>query len=598
MGECVRMKNEDFEPFGITLGPGTVFQRRNLLIGKNGAGKTRFLRARMQSLKERKNENTIPVFLDFSSFYISGTQKLPYDIGRNSNIYDLIFYDVPIDYSNFLNIIDYGNESMIEDLRVQLQMNAPASRKQADDTLQELNKLLNGLMGCSISYENQKPVIEKIDERGNVVRQKRYSEMIGEFSPGERIIFDICFFVFYLKVVKKKKIILLMDEPELHLHPQALMKVMAWLYDSPVVEELWVASHSLFLVPMFQFQELVLVDSNRIVSRNSDTYQMIYDELVGIKNINVFEFLKSLDNWQYYNFLVECFSHPEAVSKVNPNDEQFQKFITALKTKDRAMSRVLDYGAGKFRIWDCIQEAKTIGENVDAIRYEAYEPYLSAEMEGKLEAKQVHFPLYTQVTQIPSNSYDAVVLMNVLHEIDIFEWLNTFRNIKRILKPDGVLILLEVRTLLLGEQPYGNTGYLVLGNEEVYRLFPKDKVVDCGLDGGKSNCWVITNEGLGQVSKERIKVCISELRDNSLKLLREEFEKKMRLAHSGEARNAKEISARSYAFWSQQYINAELALERFTVKGYSPLHEERKGNSAGKSEKIDFPGLRDEVTVL
>lgn len=593
MGKCICLEDQDFEGYGLIRISETVFQKRNLLIGKNGAGKTRFLRARLESLQKCRPNGYVVVFLDFSSFHINNSQRLPQEDGQNSNVYDLLFNNVPIDFSDFLNVIDRGNESMIEDLFVQIGMNAPASRRQATERLADINVLLLDLIGYTILGENRDVIIQKKDSEGKVIRQNKYPEMIKEFSPGERIIFDICFFVFYLQVVKQKKVVLLMDEPELHLHPRVLLKIMTWLYNSSAVEELWVASHSLFLVPLFQFQELVLFESNRIVPRNSDTYKKLYDDLVGIENINIFEFLKSLDNWQYYSFLVECFCHPNAVSKVNPKDEQFKKFVSALKADKRSTSKVLDYGAGKFRIWDCLQEAKARGMNVNAIKYEAYEPYLSEEIENRLAGKKRPFPLYTAISQIPQNQYDAVVLMNVLHEVDILEWMETLNNIKDILKPNGVLIFLEVCTLLLGEQPYGNTGYLVLGDEEVEKLFYGSEIVKSGPEHGKSNCWVITKEGLSNVTRDSIRDCINQLQEKSFELLHKLFEKKLKLAHSDDPEHKKEIAAREYAFWSQQYINAQLALERFD-REFRNLRNNGASikKLANEPEKVNFPGLR------
>lgn len=596
MGNYICLDNKDFEPYGLNQISETVFQKRNLLIGKNGAGKTRFLHARLASLKNNVSSGTVVAFLDFSSFHINGKKSVSQEEDQSSNVYDLIFNGVPVDFSNFLNIIDDGNESLVEDLFMQLNMRAPASRNQAANRLAEINKILRDLIGYAIFYdENNGAVIQRLDCQGNIIRQKNYSEMVEEFSPGERIIFDLCFFVFYLNVVKQTKLILLMDEPELHLHPQVLLKIIEWLYNSPTIEELWIASHSLFLVPLFQFQELILFDSNRIMPRNSDTYKKLYDALVGLENINVFEFLKSLDNWQYYNFLVECFCHPDAVSKVDSNDEQFKRFVAALKVDSQSVSRVLDYGAGKFRIWDCLQEAKVLGKNVSAIQYEAYEPYLSDKAKQQLDEEKVPFPLYTSASQLHQNHYDAVVLMNVLHEVDVLEWVETFHNIANILKSNGVLILLEVRTLLLGEQPYGNTGYLVLGDEEVSKLFPDVEITKCGPSKGKSNCWVIARKGVAQVSKISVKMSIDKLKNNSFEILHGLFETKLELANSNDLEYTKEISARKYAFWSQQYINAKLALERLDKDdGFLKKNSEDTVNQTKQSEKIIFPGLKDE----
>ena len=596
MSKCICLENRDFEPYGLNQISENIFQKRNLLIGKNGAGKTRFLHARLESLKKRTPKGTVVVFLDFSSFHINGRKNITQEEEQNSNVYDLLFNDIPVDFLDFLNVIDSGNESLIEDLLVQLGMRAPASRRQANDRLEEINKLLRDLLGYTIFCDSNDAVIQKLNSHGNVIRQKKYSEMVEEFSPGERIIFNLCFFVFYLNVVKQKKLILLMDEPELHLHPQVLLKIITWLYNSTAIEELWVASHSLFLVPLFQFQELVLFDSNRIAPRNSETYKNLYNELVGLENINLFEFLKSLDNWQYYNFLVECFCHPEAVSKVNPNDEQFKEFIAALKADSRSKSRILDYGAGKFRIWDCLQESKALGLNINSIKYEAYEPYLSDDMKKRLAAKKEPFPLYTSISQIPQNKYDAVVLMNVLHEVDILEWAEMFHNISDILKPDGVLILLEVRTLLLGEQPYGNTGYLILGDKEVSKLFSGSSIIKYGPVKGKSNCWVITRDGVLLVNKDSVKASIEQLQSNSFDLLHNLFEKRIALAHSEDPEDVKEISAREYAFWSQQYINAQFALERLAEKNNTVMKNDNGTlEQVNNLEKIDFPGLRNGI---
>lgn len=595
MNDCIHLENRDFESYGLNHIAENIFQKRNLLIGKNGVGKTRFLHARLDGLKRSKPEDTVLIFLDFSSFHINGRQNRTQE-DQDSNVYDLLFNDVPVDFLDLLNVIDSGNESMIEDLLVQLSMRAPTSRNRASNRLERINEQLRDLLGYTVIYDNNEAILQKLDSQGNVIRQKKYSEMVNEFSPGERMVFNLTFFIFYLNEIKQKKLILLMDEPELHLHPQVLLRIISWLYVSSAIDELWVASHSLFLVPQFQFNELVLFDSNQIAPRNSDTYKKLYNELVGLKNINLFEFLKSLDNWQYYNFLVECFCHPTAVSKVNTNDEQFKEFVAALKVGTRVESSILDYGAGKFRIWDCLQESEALGENTASIKYEAYEPYLSDDEKEKRTIAKKHFPLYTSIEDIPRNKYDAVVLMNVLHEVDILDWVETFHNIGEVLKPDGVLILLEVRTLLLGEQPYGNTGYLILGDDEVSELFTGVSVTKYGPDRGKSNCWVIARDGVLLVDRDRVRASVEQLQKSSFHLLRELFEEKIELAHSEGRNSDKEISARKYAFWSQQYINAQLALERLAGSKKS-IGKNGNCNAEQKNtkEKIAFPGLKNDL---
>ena len=69
-------------------------------------------------------------------------------------------------------------------------------------------------------------------------------------------------------------------------------------------------------------------------------------------------------------------------------------------------------------------------ENPPKYVYEIYEP-------GK--ACNNKFKTYRKIEEI-SRQYDCVVLMNVLHEIGIREWANTFSAIKKVLKENGYLV--------------------------------------------------------------------------------------------------------------------------------------------------------------
>ena len=293
-----------------------------------------------------------------------------------------------------------------------------------------------------------------------------------------------------------------MDEPELHLHPRALVEFIQWLYQDEKVEGLWVASHSLFLVPLFQFQEVIFFENSAVMPHNSHMYHQLYDDLIGIQYVDIYEFLKSLDNWQYYRFIVECFCLPSAVSKASSKDEQFQ----------------------------------------------------------------------------------------------------TFKTIAKSLNPNGVLLLLEVQTLSYGEQPYGNTGYLILSNQEVQELFPSCDI-ECSikLAGEKSECWIIPRTAIEQISLQNIENCITCLSNSSKSILEKLFYSKVESAKQGNTVQDKtvQLAARKYAFFSQQYINAILSIDR--LKKFKDNHgasfkqgkilmakEETQPND---TKPLDFPGL-------
>lgn len=578
---------------GLTNVSDITFQKRNLLIGKNGSGKTRFLNALHDKLLVQQPEETTVVRLDFSTFHLSGGQGLPEPA---SDLYSILISGESANFFEFLGLVEQKNQDFIRDIITsQFNMRTANLRRKAEAGLTGVNKHLRELIGYEIYFgpaPEHSPIIRKVDDQGKLVREKPYTDMISEFSPGERFIFYLSFFLFYMDTVKHEKLILLLDEPELHLHPQILIKVIQWLYSSKVVEELWIATHSLFLVPLFRFEEITLFENNRIQPRNSKMYKQIYNDLVGLKDIGMFEMLKSMDNWEYYCFIAECFCLPTTVNKVNSNDEQFVKFAHKVtKSTSDTPLRVLDYGAGKFRIWECLQMAKERGElDTDKIDYEAYEPHPDDETVKKITEiyGKDAFTRYANINEVPQQSYSAVILMNVLHEIDILEWEQTFQDIHRILAPDGMLIFLEVQTLSLGEQPFGNTGYLILGPSEVNELFkhpidlePKVKETD------KSHCWAIPSSVLRCVDQSSIRSCLNKLISNSKTMLREQFIKKVESAHSKQNTSDADFSARKYAFQSQQYINAVLALERFD--GTPPIPTP----SNSSSDKINFPGLKD-----
>ena len=395
-----------------------------------------------------------------------------------------------------------------------------------------------------------------------------------------------------------RQLIIVMDEPELHLHPRALVEFIQWIYQDEKVEGLWVASHSLFLVPLFQFQEVIFFENSSLMPHNSHMYHQLYDDLIGIQYVDIYEFLKSLDNWQYYRFIVECFCLPSPVSKASSKDEQFQKFLKAIPVNAiSSPCRILDYGAGKFRIWECLQMLLHERKQVEPFSYEAYEPYPDAETLKVLTSNDMlPFPLFQTATNIPENTYDVIVLMNVLHEIDVLEWEETFKIIAKSLNPNGVLLLLEVQTLSYGEQPYGNTGYLVLSNKEVQELFPSCDI-ECSikLAGEKSECWIIPRTAVEQISLQNIEKCITCLSNSSKSILEELFVSKVESAKKGNTVQDKtvQLAARKYAFFSQQYINAILAIDRLKKS------KNFKGNILNKKDEdqphdpkpLDFPGL-------
>ena len=214
-----------------------------------------------------------------------------------------------------------------------------------------------------------------------------------------------------------------------------------------------------------------------------------------------------MENWSYYQFITECFFLPDSINSKNKKDEQIEKFLNSLKNlqKDQPLN-VLDFGAGKFRLWECVKQMISCEEDRNKLlKYDAYEPYLNSEIPNDID-------FFENEKDLKENYYDAVVLMNVLHEIDPFKWIDTFKTIKKILKKTGILVLLEVVSLTKGEQPYCKSGFLLLQEPQVKELFVNSCSIEHDLEGSKkSNCWIITPEDLSNVTFSSVVSAIKSL---------------------------------------------------------------------------------------
>ena len=303
-------------------------------------------------------------------------------------------------------------------------------------------------------------------------------------------------------------------------------------------------------------------ENGNVINRNSDLYHKAVLDLVGQENKIVLDFIGTLDAWQYYQFIVECFTLPEAKLANSRKDEQLMACIEVIRTRSTTRPyTILDYGAGKFRLWDCIKkEIPNKDKRTTILKYVAYEPY--PDNSSIVDQDMI---LVTDNNELGkfARVFDLVFLLNVLHEIPVQNWLLTFQQIGYLLKDNGVLVIIEPTRLTRGEQPYGNNGYLVLGEEQIRQLF-RDVLCFKVAGAKRSNCWIVNKKSLETITIEAVYRCINSLYASTGKALKKEFLHKIEMSTSREKADV-EISSRHYAFLSQQYINAKFALE--TMQG-------------------------------
>lgn len=527
---CSNRSKEILNQYNISVPDNFVFSKANVVIGTNGCGKTRFLRAvRDIYRKNHKHKVMYGYFPNLSSNKNSVTKssELPpftlYESLQNSEL----------EFDDFLKEIERQNEDFIPQL---LTYQSRLQKERGEIALDTLITVFSSLSDKEIFVDNSKVFI-----KDRMDRTLSLKEAILDFSPGELMIFYISVFLSLQKNSGQKSVIIL-DEPECHLHPKALLKFIQILKESDYFSSIWIATHSLFLVPEFEFKELVYIDNSSVIPRRSTIYKNIFTDLLGEDIIKTTQFLASLSQWEYCQYMAECFLDPDVIDTINPKDEQVLLFLKFLESHPTL--KVLDFGGGSARLGLSLLESENYLS--DKIKYEIYDP--NPEYKGK------KFRIYRSVDKI-EEKYDCIVMMNVLHEIEPSEWKSIFMDIHSLLNDGGYLLFVETAVLNKGEMPT-KEGFLVLNNSELQTLFSSiSPFTPLKLkEKQKSICVPIPKDFLKRVSRKSINDSIEVLESQTYEKLKAERSK------------ANFQTSRYYAFLTQQYLNAKLYVESTTKK--------------------------------
>lgn len=527
---CTNRSKEILNQYDISVPDNFVFSKANVIIGTNGCGKTRFLRAvRDIYRKNHKHKVMYGYFPNLSSNKNSVTKRseLPpftlYESLQNSEL----------EFDDFLKEIERQNEDFIPQL---LTYQSRLQKERGEIALDTLITVFSSLSDKEIFVDNSKVFI-----KDRMDRTLSLKEAIFDFSPGELMIFYISVFLSLQKNSGQKSVIIL-DEPECHLHPKALLKFIQILKESDYFSSIWIATHSLFLVPEFEFKELVYIDNSSVIPRRSTIYKNIFTDLLGEDIIKTTQFLASLSQWEYCQYMAECFLDPDVIDTINPKDEQVLLFLKFLESHPTL--KVLDFGGGSARLGLSLLESENYLS--DKIKYEIYDP--NPEYKGK------KFRIYRSVDKI-EEKYDCIVMMNVLHEIEPSEWKSIFMDIHSLLNDGGYLLFVETAVLNKGEMPT-KEGFLVLNNSELQTLFSSiSPFTPLKLkEKQKSICVPIPKDFLKRVSRKSINDSIEVLESQTYEKLKAERSK------------ANFQTSRYYAFLTQQYLNAKLYVESTTKK--------------------------------
>ncbi|UQB69459.1 AAA family ATPase [Epilithonimonas zeae] len=374
---------------------------------------------------------------------------------------------------------------------------------------------------------------------------------IDLLSPGQKMLFAYAILFFFLETNSKANIrdcIIIIDEPEKHLHPEAQVKLIGALKNIISKSgQLWIATHSVHILSHLDFDEILMVKNDSIIPPSRTTPGNSFNELMGLEDhvMELTSFINSISEWAYGNFMVQCFKNPDVVFSNNTNDPQFILFKDFVQKNTTV--ELLDFGAGKGRIGYTISED---GDTAKKIIYSAYEP--DKENEVLLLQVPTLNKLYYLDSEIPKDNYDIVVLCNVLHEINPNEWIELLLLIKSVLKENGMLIIIEDRFLPKGEKAH-EFGYIILGTIETKILLNSNEVINLKIDNKDFENRIIFNA----FKKSQINPTMKSLKSSIVKLMDNT------MLNIKELRSDKNDvnQGRRMANETQLYINSKLYLD-------------------------------------
>lgn len=107
---------------------------------------------------------------------------------------------------------------------------------------------------------------------------------------------------------------------------------------------------------------------------------------------------------------------------------------------------LLDYGCGNLRL---LQGIKATNSTLPKIKYVATDLVMPKDIPTELG--DYTFIDTNNLRKDYSEKFDVIILMNVIHEISIHSVATIFEDVRRLLKPDGIFILIDMSILPEGE---------------------------------------------------------------------------------------------------------------------------------------------------
>lgn len=363
-------------------------------------------------------------------------------------------------------------------------------------------------------------------------------------------------------------LVLLLDEPECHLHPSAIVEALDRLRSIEGLGQIWLATHSVPLLAALPPEAIWYVNEGGVSWAGRRT-EVVLEGLLGGREgrARVEEFLRLPAQFASNRFAAECLIAPVAVN-TGPDDPQARQVRGYLERESEhsgSAMRVVDFGAGQGRLLSAMHERWSGSRRFsDAVDYFAFEPFSDGsgqlqrvlsdvygeQAAGRLFAKSEDF------TRIDPGTVDTVVMCNVLHEVEPQEWRHLFGqngSVTSILRPDGHLLILEDMEIPHGEKAH-RFGFLLLDNAHLRVLLKCTEgdplsIETLGETAERLRVHVVPAGVLGRCDRESTLAALTLLRDTAR-------------THVRRLRTVEPTSreGRLHALWTQLLANCDLGL--------------------------------------
>ena len=270
--------------------------------------------------------------------------------------------------------------------------------------------------------------------------------------------------------------VVLLGEPENHLHPKAQIQLLGQLKKALPNGQIIIATHSVPLLAHVGVGNIWSMKDGRLSKSGKDVQEVLTGLMGHHDDIDrMRDFIDEPERIAAVEFAKECLVAPQPASfnEKDPQQDQMVEGLGVAWPAGRPL-RIVDWGAGRGRLATPLREHLLVdqGRAASGVEYFAFNPFCSPEdREVCLAAMSVLDPdkaverFLTRpeeaVAVFAKAKADAVVLCNCLHEIEPMHWPEVFAQIAGCLSEDGLLVMVEDLEISVGELAFPHGFFLL-----------------------------------------------------------------------------------------------------------------------------------------